>query len=165
MSGFHAVCVGQHEERVAMALTDMAIRAAKPRERLYKLYDERGLYLEVTPKGSKRWRFRYRHPETGKERRISLGVYPDIKLKAARKRRDEAREMVAAGIDPSDARKMEKLSRKEATEGTFLAAAQDWNENHLSKKSPGHQERTWGILRRNVLPYIGDRPIREIKAP
>ena len=148
-----------------MALTDTAIRNAKPRERTFKLYDEKGLYLEITPKGAKRWRFKYRRPGTGKESRLSLGLYPEVSLKEARKRRDKARELLAEGIDPSAARQMEKQAARRAAEGTFQAVAEAWREHHLSTLSEGHQVRTWGVVRRALLPYIGKRPISEIKAP
>lgn len=148
-----------------MALTDTALRNAKPRERLYKLYDAGGLYVEITPKGAKRWRFRYRHPDTGKERRLSLGIYPTTKLKEARKRRDEARELLDQGIDPSAARQMAKQTRREAAAGTFQSVAQTWRDRYLATKSENHQVRTWGIIERALLPYIGKRPIGEITAP
>ncbi len=148
-----------------MALTDTALRNAKPRERLYKLYDAGGLYVEITPKGAKRWRFRYRHPATGKERRLSLGTYPTTKLKEARKRRDEARALLDQGIDPSAARQMEKQARREAAAGTFQAVAESWRDRYLATKSENHLKRTWGIIERALLPYIGKRPISKITAP
>lgn len=148
-----------------MALTDTSIRNAKPKERLYKLYDAKGLYIEVTPKGAKRWRFRYRHPDTGKERRISLGTYPEVSLKAARKQCQDARELLAQGVDPSTDRQMKKQEARQAAEGTFEAVAEEWRDRYLTTKSENHLERTWGIVRRSLLPYIGKRPIREIKAP
>ena len=82
-----------------MPLTDTRIKAAKPTDKVYKIYDAEGLYIEVPPTGSKRWRFKYRI--NGKEKRISLGIYPEIGLKDAREKRDEARRQVAAGRDPS----------------------------------------------------------------
>ena len=82
-----------------MPLTATAVKNAKPETKIRRLYDERGLYLEVSPKGGKWWRFKYRID--GKEKRISLGVYPDISLSDARERREEARRLVARGIDPS----------------------------------------------------------------
>ena len=81
-------------------LTDTAIRNAKPGEKPVKLFDERGLYLEISPTGGKWWRLKYRFD--GKEKRLSLGVYPDVSLKDARDRRDAARKLVADGIDPSE---------------------------------------------------------------
>ncbi len=148
-----------------MALTDTNIRKTKPRERTFKLYDEKGLYLEITPKGARRWRFRYRRPATGKENRLSLGIYPEVSLKAARVKCDEARALLARGIDPSDARRMEKQAARQAAEGTFQAVAEAWRDSYLSTKSEGHRKRTWGIVQRVLLPYIGKRPIGGIKAP
>ncbi len=81
--------------QLPMALTDTKIRNAKPGERLRKLYDGEGLYLEITPSGSRRWRFRYRRPVTGKENRLSFGLYPGVSLKEARSKRDEARKLLA----------------------------------------------------------------------
>ena len=92
-----------------MALTDTAVRATKPQARTRKLFDGGGLYLEVNPAGGKWWRWKYRFG--GKEKRLSLGVYPDVSLKSARKRRDAVRQQLAAGIDPGQARKAQKLSR------------------------------------------------------
>ncbi len=86
-----------------MPLTDTAVRNAKPGAKAIRLFDARGLYLEVSPTGGKWWRLNYRFD--GKEKRLSLGVYPDVSLKNARERRDEARKLLANGIDPSDNRK------------------------------------------------------------
>ena len=87
-------------------LTAVQIRAAKPREKVYRLADGSGLYLEVPPKGSKRWRFRYYYG--GKEKSLSFGTYPKVSLKAARQKRDEARSLLEKGTDPSTARKLER---------------------------------------------------------
>ena len=81
-----------------MPLTVTAIRKAKPRVKPRKLYDSRGLYLEIAPRGTKAWRFKYRF--AGKEKRISMGIYPEVSLKLARRRRDEARKLLARDIDP-----------------------------------------------------------------
>ena len=91
-----------------MPLTNTAIRNAKSCKKTRKLYDERGLYLEVSPNGGKWWRLKYRY--IGKEKRLSLGVYPDVTLKMARERRDESRKLLADGIDPSENRKAQKLA-------------------------------------------------------
>ncbi len=92
-----------------MALTDTKIRTTKKTGKRFKLYDERGLYLEVTPIGSKRWRFKYRYDN--KEKLLSLGIYPDVSLIKARFRRDEAREQLADGFNPSEQRKTEKVKK------------------------------------------------------
>src|SRR5450631_4119419 len=101
-------------------LTDTAIRSARPREKAYKLFDGRGLYLEVAPTGGKLWRLKYRHD--GRENRLALGAHPDTSLKLARERCDAARRQLAAGIDPSSQRQAEKL----AIANTFEAVAREW---------------------------------------
>ncbi len=108
-------------------LTEARIRAAKPRERAYKLFDERGLFLFVTPTGGRLWRFRYRIGPL--EKLISLGAYPDVTLKRAREKRDEARKLVANEIDPS----IERQARRAAQLNTFEAVAAEWLE--LQRKS------------------------------
>jgi hypothetical protein len=93
-----------------MALNDVAIRNAKPGKKAIKLFDERGLYLEVSPAGGKWWRLKYRFD--GKEKRLSLGTYPDSSLKDARATRDEARKQLASGVDPSAHRKAMKAAKE-----------------------------------------------------
>jgi hypothetical protein len=137
-------------------LTDTAIRAAKPREKAYKLFDGLGLYLEVTPTGSKLWRLKYRHD--GRENRLALGAYPDTSLKLAREHRDAARRGLAAGIDPSIQRQAEKL----ATANTFEAVAREWlplQEKKLAKSTYAKAVWTFETL---VFPYIGSRPIAKL---
>ncbi len=92
-------------------LTPSAVKNAKPQTKQYKLSDERGMYLLVRPDGSLWWRFTYRRPASKKRNTLSLGTYPDVSLKKARKRRDEARRLLADGIDPSDKRKAEAQGR------------------------------------------------------
>ena len=111
-----------------MSLTNTAIRSAKPREKTFKMFDERGLYLEISPAGGKWWRFKYRFE--GKEKRISLGVYPDVSLKDARDRRDDARKQLASGIDPSEHRKVQKLVRTDLKANSFEVVAQEWFSKH-----------------------------------
>ena len=94
-----------------MPLSDAAIRQAQPRNKPRKLYDSRGLYLEIAPRGTKAWRFKYRFAD--KEKRISLGLYPDVSLKLARQRRNEARQLLAQDIDPSAYRKAQKQSKRQ----------------------------------------------------
>jgi hypothetical protein len=94
-----------------MPLTDTELKKAKPREKSYKLFDGGGLYIEITPNGSKGWRYKYRI--NGKEKRISLGVYPEVSLKDARFRHSEQRQLVSQGVDPSEKRKATKLARSD----------------------------------------------------
>ena len=144
-----------------MPLTDTALRSAKPRTKAFKLFDGGGLYLEVSPAGGKWWRWKYRHG--GKEKRLSLGVYPDVSLKAARAKREGARQQLAAGIDPGEARKAEKLAQAGAE--CFEAIAREWH----AKFSPGwvatHGDRILRRLEKDVFPWLGARPVAEVKAP
>jgi hypothetical protein len=109
------------------SLSEAIVRCAKPRERPYKFYDERGLFLLVSPGGARMWRFRYQFGKL--EKQISLGLYPDVPLKRAREKRDEARRLVADEIDPS----MERKARRAAMLVTFEGVAQEWLE--LQRKS------------------------------
>ncbi len=103
-------------------LTDSRIKREKPRKKTFKLYDERGLYLIVNTNGSRWWRFKYRFG--GNDKTISMGVYPDVGLSSARKKRDKARKLLAEdGIDPSAQRKAEKVAQIVASAGTFKAVA------------------------------------------
>ena len=106
-------------------LTDSRIKRERPREKAFKLYDERGLFLIVNSNGSRWWRFKYRFG--GHDKTISMGVYPDVGLAAARKKRDKARKLLAEdGIDPSSQRKAEKAAQLIASAGTFKAISEEW---------------------------------------
>lgn len=109
-----------------MPLTDTTIRNAKPRDKPYRMFDAGGLYLEVAPSGGKWWRLKYR--VDGKEKRISLGTYPDISLKDAREKRDKERKLLASGIDPGVNRKAEKASRGERALNSFEVVGREWFE-------------------------------------
>jgi hypothetical protein len=140
-------------------LSEIAIRAAKPREKPCKLSDERGLYLLGNPNGSRWWRFKY--SRFGKERGLSLGVYPDVTLAMARKRRDEARTQLADGIDPSHKRKAEKLSNA----NTFRAIAEEWLALQKDKLHVRTYDKAKYQLESFVYPRLGDTPITKITAP
>lgn len=146
-----------------MALSDTAVRKSKPREKSYKLFDEKGLFLLVKPNGSKWWRFKYRFE--GKELGISLGVYPDTSLKDARDRRDEARRLVAQGVNPSLNRKVQKAARVSLLANSFETVACEW----YAKRSPGwaptHSSKVIRLLQRDVFPWLGSRPLAEITPP
>ena len=144
-----------------MPLTNTSIRNAKSKEKTCKLYDERGLYLEISPKGGKWWRFKYRFE--GKEKRLSLGVYPDVSLKDARDRRDEARKLVANDIDPSENRKAEKLAKGGGN--CFEVVAREWYAKYSTNWTPDHGGRIIRRLERDVFPWIGDKAIAGVAAP
>ncbi len=146
-----------------MPLTDTAIRNAKPGEKPAKLFDERGLFLLVTPSGGKWWRFKYRFD--GKEKLLSLGVYPDVGLKDARERRDEARKQVAAGIDPGENRKAQKSAQTDRAANSFEVVAREWFAKYSSSWVDSHGTRIIRRFESNIFPWIGGRPIADITAP
>lgn len=145
-----------------MSLTDTKIKQAKPREKLYKISDERGLYLEVTPTGSKRWRFKYR--VDSKENRLSLGIYPDVSLQKAREKRDDARKLVADGVDPSVHRKAQKQAKADACASSFEVVTREWLAKQKKVWEDSHAEKVIRRFERDVFPWLGKRPIGEIKA-
>ena len=146
-----------------MPLTDTAIRAAKSAAKPVKLSDEKGLYLEVAPTGGKWWRLKYRFG--GKEKRISLGVYPDVGLKLARERRDEARRLLADGIDPGEHRKAHKSARADASANSFEAVAREWFTKMLPTWSPDHADKIIKRFERDVFPRIGGKTVADLNAP
>jgi integrase len=146
-----------------MPLTDTAVRNAKPAKKAVKLFDDRGLYLEVSPAGGKWWRHKYRFE--GKEKRLSLGVYPDVGLKEARERRDNARKLLANGVDPGEHRKAQKQTRIDDVSNSFEVIAREWFAKYGTTWAATHSERTMRRLERDVFPWIGSRPIGDIHAP
>jgi hypothetical protein len=106
-----------------MPINDVLVRKARPSGRPVRLFDGGGLYVEVAPSGSKYWRLKYRY--AGREKRLALGVYPETGLKLARERRDDARRLLATGVDPSAARIAQKNSIKTAAANTFEPLARE----------------------------------------
>ena len=145
-----------------MPLTDTAIRKAKPGAKPTKLYDERGLFLRLTPEGSKWWRFRYSFD--GKEKLLSLGVYPDVSLQDARGKRDEMRKQLAAGIDPGVDRKVQKTLRADRVANSFEAVAREWYTKQSNTWTPAHATRILRRFERDIFPHIGARPIADLTA-
>ncbi|HDR9759509.1 TPA: tyrosine-type recombinase/integrase [Burkholderia cepacia] len=146
-----------------MPLTDTAIRNAKPAEKPIRLFDGGGLYLEVAPSGGKWWRLKYRF--SGKEKRISLGVYPEVSLKEARERRDKARMLLGAGTDPGETRKAEKRVARLGAENTFEAIAREWYAKYSPSWSESHATRNLARLEADVFPWMGARPIAGLTPP
>jgi integrase len=162
-----------------MPLTDTAIRNAKPREKPYKLFDERGLFMLVTPTGGKWWRFRYKFDD--KEKLLSLGTYPDVplasqirkddetgstrKIKGARELRDDARELVAQGVDPGVNRKVMKSARVERAANSFEAVAREWFAKNKSTWVEAHSDRIIRRFERDIFPWIGGNAIADLTPP
>lgn len=141
-------------------LTDSLCKSLKPKDTVYRKADGNGMCLEVLPNGNKYWRLRYRI--NGKAKLLSLGVYPEVSLKEARKKTDELRELIANGQDPSDIRKKQKIERQEYTVNTFENIA----EEYLAKKKGVLSERYHQYISRrletNIFPFLGNTPIKKI---
>ncbi|MEQ1975870.1 integrase arm-type DNA-binding domain-containing protein [Xenorhabdus sp. SGI240] len=144
-----------------MKLTDLAIKRAKPKEKTYTLADGNGLSLLVDTNGSKGWRYRYQF--AGKTKMISLGVYPVVTLTEARTKRDEARKLVANGLNPSEVRKTEKISVANQIANTFENITLEWYEKRKDRWSASYAIEMMETFEKDVFPYIGNRPITEIK--
>jgi integrase len=145
-----------------MPLSDTAIRNAKPTDKAQKLSDGGGLYLLLNPNGSRWWRLKYRH--SGKEKLLSLGVYPDTGLKDAREKRDDARKLLAAGVDPGVKRKAEKAAGEERAANSFEVVAREWHTKQSTAWVELHASRIMLRLENDVFPWLGNRPIADITA-
>jgi hypothetical protein len=143
-----------------MALTVVQIKAAKPREKPYKLADEKGVYLLVTPTGSKLWKLKYRF--AGREKKLSLGAYPEVGLAEARDKRLEARKHLDKEIDPGALKSSIKRSNKETAENSFEAIAREWHVKFTPKWTEGHGKRILIRLEQDIFPWLGKSPINEI---
>jgi hypothetical protein len=146
-----------------MPLTDTTIRKVKPGEKAKRLFDQRGLYLEISPAGGKWWRLKYRFG--GREKRLSLGVYPDVPLADARDRCNEARKLLRSGVDPSARRKTEKQSQADSAANSFEIIAREWFAKNKTVWVDDHSERVIRLFERDIFPYLGSRPVSEIEAP
>jgi hypothetical protein len=146
-----------------MPLSDTAIRAAKPKDKTYLMTDGEGMYLEITPSGGKWWRFKYRFD--GKQKRLSLGTYPDTGLKEAREKRQEARRLLATGVDPSENRKAKKAAGTGNVANSFEVIAREWFSRQEPTWVPSHSEKIISRLERDLFPWLGQRDIGTITAP
>lgn len=154
---------------------DVIIRSTKPTEKTQRLNDGDGLYLLIKPNGAKWWRLDY--CISGKRKTLSVGVYPDIGLKEARDRADEARRLVATGIDPSDIRKASKAEQAKSLEAdrriaaglpaidSFEEIAREWFTKFSIEWTPSHADKIIRRLERDIFPWIGRQPIASITAP
>ncbi len=143
-----------------MPLTDTKIRNAKHGVKPIKKGDERGLFLLLQPSGGKLWRLKYRF--AGSERKLSLGVYPDVSLKEARRRRDEARTLLAQGIDPGEERKRAHAEAEERRNHTFEAVAEEYLERMAVDRREAVTIKKSRWLVSLLTPALGQRPVAEI---
>jgi integrase len=138
-----------------MPLTDSKIKALRPKESLYRVADGKGLCLEITPNGSKLWRFRFRLH--GKAGMVALGAYPSVSLAEARKKRDEAAELVSNGLNPAH-------HRKAKVTNTFRAVAEEYLADQAELWTPRTLKQRRALLETHIFPAIGDRPISDISS-
>jgi len=146
-----------------MALTALQVKGAKPADKPYKLYDGGGLILLVQPTGAKYWRYRYSF--TGKEKLLALGVYPDLSLSDARALHSEARNLLAKGIDPSQAKKASKAAKLALTENSFELVAREWHTKNLHTWKRSNADKLLNLLQNDLFPWLGKRPVGDITAP
>jgi integrase len=143
-------------------LSDAKVRKARPKEGDYKLFDGGGLFLLVTRAGSKLWRLKYRFD--GKEKLLSFGSYPEVSLTKARAQKGEARKQITDGIDPGTVKKAMKQARTSDAE-TFKVIALEWFTKFSPTWAESHADTIMSRMKNDLFPWIGNRPIREIKAP
>ena len=146
-----------------MALTDQKIKQAKPEAKDYKLSDSKGLFLLVAKTGSKYWRLKYRL--FGKEKLLSLGVYPKVTLKQARKACNLAKELIDQGIDPSQAKKARKVEQAAAQTNNLESISREWHQQQSKKWSTSYSAKVLRALERDVFPYLGTLPLDQISPP
>jgi len=152
--------------KTTVPLTDVAIRNAKAADKPVKMFDGAGLYLLVSPTGGKLWRFKYQF--AGKEKLLALGKWPDVGLKMARYRRDEARSLVAQGVDPSEKRKQDKteaVAQAAEDANTFEVVARDWHDKQVMAWSKSHAAKVMGRMEQHLFPAFGKVSITKLRAP
>ena len=146
-----------------VSLTDIQVLKAKPKDKAYKLADGGGLFLLATPTGGKLWRLKYRFD--GKEKLLSFGSYPELTLADARQRREEAKKLLANGVDPGEMKKSLKQAKIALDENSFEVVAREWVTKFSVKWSQVHATTIMDRLEKDVFPYMGARPVMEIKPP
>ena len=143
-----------------MALTAAEVSAAKPRDKEYKLSAGGGLYLLVRPNGSKYWRLKYRYG--GKERKLALGVFPQVSLKEAKARRDQQKAVLEAGKDPSAKKKADKRALKHAVANSFKVVAGQWFADNEHEWSEAYKIRLWRMIERDLISVLGNDSISNL---
>lgn len=146
-----------------MPINASQAKNALPKNKDYKLTDEKGMFLLVKPTGRKYWRMQYRF--SGKFKTLALGVYPEVSLKVARQKRDDARKLLSDNIDPIAHKLSEKQAVTEAASNHFEALGREWFAIKLTDKSESHRSRSLRMLEKELFPHLGHRPVAEITAP
>jgi hypothetical protein len=144
-------------------VADINIKRAKPDEKIRKLADSGGLYIQIMPTGGKLWRYDYRF--SGKRKTLALGKYPDVSLQEARDRHQEARKQLSQGVDPSATKHAQKTAGKERAGNSFEVIAREWHEVWKTDKHKAHAMLAMVQLEKHLFPYIGNRPVGELSVP
>ena len=144
-------------------LSDLQVKNAKLKDKEYKISDGGGLFILVTPSGGKLWNLKYRYND--KEKRLSLGAYPAVSLADARQRREDAKKLLANGVDPGEFKKSQKTARCEAAANSLEIIAREWHTKYKVTWSQVHASTIIERLEKEIFPWLGSRPIEEIKAP
>lgn len=147
---------------VTRMLSDSKIKTLKPTEKMYRILDAERLYIEVRPSGKKIWRFKY--TLNGKEGTISFGEYPSVSLADARKRKEDAKALLAKGINPVEDRNQKEEEKRSATNNSFKAVTEEFIKEKMKYKSEGYVERFKGAMERDIYKIIGNKPIKEVNS-
>lgn len=147
---------------VTRMLSDSKIKTLKPTEKMYRILDAERLYIEVRPSGKKIWRFKY--TLNGKEGTISFGEYPSVSLADARKRKEDAKALLAKGINPVEDRNQKEEEKRTATNNSFKAVTEEFIKEKMKYKSEGYVDRFKGAMKRDIYKIIGNKPIKEVNS-
>lgn len=147
---------------VTRMLSDSKIKTLKPTEKMYRILDAERLYIEVRPSGKKIWRFKY--TLNGKEGTISFGEYPSVSLAVARKRKEDAKALLAKGINPVEDRNQKEEEKRAATNNSFKAITEEFIKEKMKYKSEGYVDRFKGAMERDIYKIIGNKPIKEVNS-
>lgn len=147
---------------VTRMLSDSKIKTLKPTEKMYRILDAERLYIEVRPSGKKIWRFKY--TLNGKEGTISFGEYPSVSLADARKRKEDAKALLAKGINPVEDRNQKEEEKRAATNNSFKAVTEEFIKEKMKYKSEGYVDRFKGAMERDIYKIIGNKPIKEVNS-
>jgi len=151
--------------KIVKPLTDVQVKNAKPKKNHYTLSDGKGLFLKITEQGTKLWRFKFTQPGNGKPNSLSFGTYPEVSLLEAREKREEARKLLAKGIDPAQAKHNAKLNAAIAAANTFESLAREWLVFKVGSWGASSESYARKRLEKDVFPKIGNIPITDIRAP
>lgn len=149
--------------KIIKPLSPLQVKNAKPKEKNYRLFDGRGLYLEITTNGSKLWRMKFRQTN-GKENLLSFGKYPEVSLEQARQRREDARKLKATGVDPAAHKKAMQAAHETEVENTFEVIAREWFNKFSSEWVDSHATKIIRRLERDIFPFLGTKPISKVTA-